>query len=121
MPAHRVTDAAKRDFRLVLRATGERFGMHQRETYKDLIAKAVTMVAADPYRGGSWDRGAVVPGVRAFHLENASGRRGSAAHILYYAVEEPPEGQRRVVILRLLHDGMEPNLHVARTVPDPSP
>lgn len=81
MVAARVTDAAKLDFRTVLRETGERFGTRQRQIYRQLIAQAVKMVASDPWRGGSWDRGGVVPGLRAFHLENAAGRRGAAAHI----------------------------------------
>ncbi len=119
MGAYRVTDAAKQDFRAILKETRERFGTHQRQIYKGLIATAVKMVAADPGRGGSWHRGGIVPGLRAFHLENAAGRRGAAAHTLYFAVEHPPGGSRRVVILRLLHEGMEPNLHIARTnVPD---
>nr|WP_247892877.1 hypothetical protein [Azospirillum baldaniorum] len=50
---------------MVLRETRERFGAQQRDIYKALIAKAVEMVAADPARGGSWDRGRIVPGLRA--------------------------------------------------------
>ncbi len=117
--AYRVTDAAKQDFRTVLRETLERFGTHQREAYKRLIAKAVTMVAEDPGRGGSRDRGTVVPGLRAFHLETAAGRRGAASHFLYYAVERPSDGSTRVVILRLLHESMEPARHLADP-PDPA-
>ncbi|KAA0598492.1 toxin ParE1/3/4 [Azospirillum lipoferum] len=115
MGAYRVTDAAKQDFRAILKETREQFGTHQRQIYKGLIATAVKMVATEPGRGGSWDRGGIVPGLRAFHLENAAGRRGAAAHTLYYAVEHLPAGSPRVVILRLLHEGMEPNLHIART------
>ncbi|PWC86526.1 hypothetical protein TSH100_12175 [Azospirillum sp. TSH100] len=119
MGVYRVTDAAKQDFRAILKETGEQFGTHQRQIHKGLIAAAVKMVATDPGRGGSWDRGGIVPGLHAFHLENAAGKRGAAAHTLYYAVEHPPGGSPRVVILRLLHEGMEPNLHVARTgLPD---
>jgi toxin ParE1/3/4 len=59
-----------------------------------------------------------VPGFRAFHLENAAGRRGSAAHTLYYALEHLPGGSRRVVILRLLYEGMEPRLPIARAIWD---
>ncbi|WP_247883870.1 type II toxin-antitoxin system RelE/ParE family toxin [Azospirillum sp. B21] len=116
--AYRVTDAAKQDFKMVLRETLERFGTHQRETYKRLIAKAVTMIAEDPGRGGSRDRGGVVPGLRAFHLETAAGRRGAAAHMLYYAVERPAGGAARVIVLRLLHENMEPARHF---VPESDP
>lgn len=115
MTAYRVTNAAKLDFRTVLNETREQFGGRQREIYRRLIAKGIEMVAVEPARGGSWDRGGVVPGLRAFHLENAAGRRGAASHTLYYAVERSPAGSPRVVILRLLHESMEPGFHIART------
>lgn len=112
MTAYRVTNAAKLDFKAVLKETREQFGPRQRGVYRRLIAEAVTMAAAEPGRAGSWGRGVVVPGLRAFHLEHAAGKRGAAAHILYYAVERLPGGALRVVILRLLHERMEPKLHV---------
>lgn len=114
MSAYRVTNAAKLDFRAVLKEARDQFGTRQREVYRRLIAKGVTMVAAEAERGGSWDRGGVVPGLRAFHLENAAGKRGAAAHTLYYAVERLPDGSPRVVILRFLHESMDPRLHLAR-------
>ncbi|MCW2247062.1 toxin ParE1/3/4 [Azospirillum fermentarium] len=114
MSAYRVTEAAKQDFRAVLKETAERFGTRQRDIYKALIAKAVTMAAADPARGGSWDRGHIVPGLRALHLETAAGRRGAASHMLYYIVDDPPGGPRCIIILRLLHERMEPDLRLAR-------
>jgi len=110
-----VTDAVKADFRSVLKETRDLFGSHQRATYKQLIVKAVQMVAGEPERAGSWDKGGIVPGLRALHLELAAGRSGAAAHMLYYAVERPAKGPPRVVILRLLHESMEPRLHLART------
>ncbi|KAA0679736.1 type II toxin-antitoxin system RelE/ParE family toxin [Roseomonas genomospecies 6] len=116
MVAYRVTDAAKMDFRMVLRETGERFGAQQRGAYKELIAKAVEMVAEDPDRGGSWDRGRIVPGLRAFHLEQAAGRRGAAAHTLYYTVERLAGEPQGIVILRLLHERMEPDRRIPQSV-----
>lgn len=121
MATYRVTDAAKLDFKAVLKVTGEQFGARQRQVYRRLIAEAVKMVAAEPERGGSWDRGIVVPGLRAFHLEHAAGKRGAAAHMLYYAVERLPDGSPCIVILRLLHESMEPKLHIARTSVDRPP
>ena len=115
MNAYLVTDAAKQDFKTVLKETKDRFGPRQREVYKRHISEGVKMVAEEPARGSSWDRGVVIPGLRAFHLEHAAGKSGAAAHVLYYAVEQLSDGTRRVVILRLLHESMEPRLHVART------
>lgn len=114
MTDYRITHAAIQDFKATLKETQDQFGSRQREIYKKLIATAVKMVAADPGRGGSWDRGRVAPGLRAFHLEHAAGKRGAAAHTLHYAVERAPGGSSRVVILRLLHDTMEPAFHIAR-------
>lgn len=114
MSRYRVTEAAKRDFRMVLRETSEQFGPHQREIAKSLIAKGVDMIAADPERGGSWDRAAILPGLRALHLEHAAGRRGAAAHVLYYIVAPAPDGKPCAIILRLLHESMEPGRHLAR-------
>ena len=120
MTAYLVTNAAKLDFKAVLKETKELFGPRQRVVYKRLISEGVKMVAEEPTRGGSWDRGGVVPGLRAFHLEHAAGKSGAASHMLYYAVERLANGSPRVVILRLLHERMEPRLHVARTnVPRP--
>lgn len=115
MTAYFVTNAAKLDFKSVLRETKELFGPRQRAIYKGLISEAVKMVAEEPARGSSWDRGGVVPGLRAFHLEHAAGKSAAAAHVLYYAIERLANGAQRVVILRLLHEGMEPRLHIART------
>lgn len=112
MVAYRVTDAAKRDFAMVLRETTERYGAQQRDVYKGLIAKAVEMIAEDLARGGSWDRGRIVPGLRAFHLDHAAGRRGAAAHTLYYAVDKRPAEPPVVVVLRLLHERMEPDRRI---------
>ncbi len=114
MTAYLVTDAAKFDFKAVLKETKELFGPRQRAIYKRLISEGVQMIAEEPARGGSWDRGGVVPGLRAFHLEHAAGKSGAASHTLYYAVERLANGAQRVVILRLLHESMEPRLHIAR-------
>ncbi len=114
MAAYLVTSAAKLDFKAVLKETTEMFGPVQRAAYKRLIADGVKMLAATPARGGSWDRGTVMPGLRTFHLEHAAGKSGAAAHMLYYAVERLADGSQRVVILRLLHEAMEPGLHIAR-------
>ncbi|CAO3459865.1 hypothetical protein [Azospirillum largimobile] len=98
---------------MVLKETLERFGTHQRETYKRLIGKTVTMFAEDLGRGGSRDRETVVSGLRAFHLETAAGRRGAASHFLYHVVERPSDGPARVIVLGLLHESMEPARHFA--------
>lgn len=114
MAAYLVTEAAKQDFRAVLKETRDLFGTRQREIYKRLISQGVKLIAEEPKRGSSWDRGTVMPGLRAFHLEHVAGKSGAAAHTLYYAVEEMTGDLQRVIVLRLLHESMEPKLHISR-------
>ena len=70
------------------------------------------MVAADPMRRGSRPRDDVAAGVRSFHIELAARRRGAAAHLLYYAQGQLDDGREGVIILRVLHERMDPGRHI---------
>jgi toxin ParE1/3/4 len=74
------------------------------------------MVCDDPQRPGSIDRSELAPGVRLFHLELAAGRRGGAAHSLYYSTGRLPDGTIGTVVLRVLHERMEPRHKVVRSL-----
>jgi toxin ParE1/3/4 len=69
------------------------------------------MVAREPERPGSRARGELGAGVRSFHIELAARRRGAASHLLYYARELVPDAGG-MVILRLLHEAMEPRRYL---------
>ena len=71
------------------------------------------MVAADPMRRGSRPRDHVAAGVRSFHIELAARRRGAAAHLLYYVQGQLDDGHEGVIILRVLHERMDPARHIA--------
>ncbi len=58
----------------------------------------------------------MIQGLRLLHLELASGRRGGAAHCLYYTIGTMPNGAPGTIILRVLHEGMEPRYKVARSL-----
>lgn len=105
--SYELTLAAERDIRDILAATLTTFGTHQLATYSALIERGLELVGAEPERAGSLDRSAIAPGVRLFHLELAAGRRG-AAHCLYYTTGKLSSGEVGVIVLRVLHEGMEP-------------
>jgi toxin ParE1/3/4 len=107
-PRYRLTEVADEDIENILRQSARQFGPLQRDKYASLIEKALDMVAVDPERPGSRDRSDLAHGLRSFRLELAAGRRGAASHALYYLRDE----QEGLIIVRVLHDAMEPALHI---------
>lgn len=117
MLQYRFTTPARDDITDILRWSEERFGEAARERYAALIATAVRDVAAAPEGAGSADRSELGEGVRSWHLrqsrDHASGpmvRR--PRHVVFYAVDEGV-----VLIVRILHDAMEPSQHVGPARP----
>lgn len=111
-----VTQAAARDIRDVLREALRTFGTHQLSRYAEIIDRGTDMVAADPGRPGSFDRSEIAPGVTLLHLEHAASRRGAAAPCLYYTTGRLSDGSIGTLILRLLHERMEPRYRVVRSL-----
>ncbi|MBP2233064.1 toxin ParE1/3/4 [Azospirillum agricola] len=112
MTPYRLTRLAERDVTDILRESARRFGPLQRDRYAALIERAVLMVADRPERPGSRPRDELAEGVRSFHVELAAGRRGAASHTLYYVPGSSIGLADAVLILRVLHDAMEPGLHL---------
>jgi toxin ParE1/3/4 len=110
---YRLTEAAAADVRSILEASARQFGPIQRELYAKLIEKAAEMVAETPARPGSRKRYDIAEGVRSFHVEHAASRRGAAVHMLYYVTEFLEDALDSVVILRVLHERMEPAIHMS--------
>lgn len=106
-PRYRLTRLAERDLVDILRETGRQFGPLQQQGYADIIERAARMVAEQPDRPASRPRPDLAEGVRSFHLEQAAGRLGAAAHVLYY-IHDAEEG---VIIVRILHERMDPVRH----------
>ena len=105
---------ARRDLATILRESERRFGLLQQERYATLIQSAMERVAADPGGIGSKSREDILSGLRSFHIGFAARRHGAASHALYYEERTSPDGRPMVVILRILHDHMDPELHVSR-------
>ncbi|MBK1842195.1 type II toxin-antitoxin system RelE/ParE family toxin [Azospirillum sp. YIM B02556] len=114
--SHLLTGPAERDILEILRTTRTRFGTVQLRIYAALIDKGILMVAQDPDRPGMLPRPELGPDVRMLHLELAAGRRGAAAHCLYYTTGRLPDGTIGTIILRVLHEGMEPRRKVGRSL-----
>ncbi|PKR87423.1 type II toxin-antitoxin system RelE/ParE family toxin [Pleomorphomonas diazotrophica] len=95
------------------------FGTHQLAAYAAIIEKGIGMVGEEPERVGSIDRSSIAPDVRLFHLELAAGRRGAAAHCLYCTTGRLANGEAGVIILRVLHEGMEPRGKLLRALGRP--
>lgn len=70
------------------------------------------LIGEAPERPGSRTRDELAPGVRSFHVELAARRRGAAAHVLYYLVRQQAGGGAEVLILRVLHERMDPTRHL---------
>jgi toxin ParE1/3/4 len=111
-PCYRLTRAAAEDIAGILRHTLQRFGLRQHRAYERLLVRAAVMIAEQPFRPASRDRGDLLPGLRSFHLGHAARRRGATAHLLLYRVDR---SEPRVLILRVLHEAMDPARHLADT------
>jgi toxin ParE1/3/4 len=111
-----LTEPAALDIRDILRETLKSFGASQLAAYEGIIARGIDMIADDPERPGSVDRSELAPGVRFLHLELAAGRRGGAAHGLYYSTGRLSDGSIGTIILRVLHEHMEPRYRVVRSL-----
>jgi toxin ParE1/3/4 len=97
----------------ILGYSTSRFGAQQRNRYAELIDKAAAMLADDPARPGSRSRDDLAPGVRSFPVERAARRRGAATHVLFYIVERhDPDGGADILVLRVLHERMDPTRHL---------
>lgn len=105
---HRLTQRADDDLKHLLQETLRAFGPRQTRIYAALIDRAIGLIADEPERPSSKDRSDLVAGVRSFHIALASGRKRSASHVLYFTVMDRVEFGSEVVILRVLHERMEP-------------
>lgn len=78
------------------------------EAYAAIIDRALSMIGRDPNRPGSADRTTLLPALRSFHLLLATRRRRGAAHCLYYLPRRRIGDRDRVVVVRVLHERMDP-------------
>jgi toxin ParE1/3/4 len=103
---------ARRDLAAILTESSRRFGPLQQERYALLLGTAIERVADNPQCVGSKARDDILEGLRSFHIGTAARRQGAASHVLFYERRTNAEGAAFVVILRILHDHMDPDLHI---------
>ncbi|MFY8152669.1 MAG: type II toxin-antitoxin system RelE/ParE family toxin [Hyphomicrobiales bacterium] len=107
----RYTTAASADIERITEDTLERFGEQQARRYAQMIDRAVDLVADDPERPAARRHAELGQGVRSLHVAFAGPRAGAASHIVFYRTEQRDRGQA-VVVLRVLHERMDPALHL---------
>ncbi|NNM74712.1 type II toxin-antitoxin system RelE/ParE family toxin [Enterovirga sp. DB1703] len=91
-----------------MRSTFDLFGPRQVATYTELIEAAICDLAVDPERIGSRPRPELGRAMRSLHLSHVAGRQRGARHEIYYRVQAAKGGQPELVIMRILHDAMDP-------------
>jgi len=111
---YQLAEAARDDVKDILTRTARRFGPLQRRRYNQLVETAAMMIADQPMRPGSRQREELGPGIRSFHVELASRRAAAAAHVLYYVQGTLDDGRDGVIILRVLHERMDPTRHIGQ-------
>ena len=108
MTGVRLTREAERDLAEIARYTVQTFGADQAMRYAALVERALVLLVDNPLRPASRERDELRPGVRSLHLSRAAARRHATSHILYYHLATGGDGAQDVVILRVLHERMEP-------------
>jgi toxin ParE1/3/4 len=113
MARYRLSGPARADLAHILTTSAELWGQEGRRRYTALLAAAMRQAANDPSGRTTRDRGELLAGLRSLHLrhvriENPSARVKRPVHILYYR----PAELGWIEIIRVLHDRMEPSLHL---------
>lgn len=106
----RISSPASRDLKHILEVSLDRWGKVARDRYAALLAAALKAIAGDPHGRATRDRAQLVAGVRSLHLRNVrgAGRVRDPVHVVFFRLHEDV-----VEIVRVLHERMEPALHLA--------
>jgi toxin ParE1/3/4 len=117
MARYRLSEPAKADIAAILTRSEELHGREARIRYRACITAAMRRVAVDPEGRSTVDRAELVPGIRSFHIRHSRDESREApvanpVHVIFYRVMQPGV----VEIVRVLHDRMEPRLHIGHDV-----
>jgi toxin ParE1/3/4 len=116
---YRLSEPAKADIAAILRRSEELHGSAARVRYRACLTAAMRRVAADPEGRSTVDRAELDPGIRSFHIRHRSDESREVpvvnpGHVLFYRMRQPGG----VEIVRVLHDRMEPRLHIGAGADD---
>ncbi|HVZ43679.1 MAG TPA: type II toxin-antitoxin system RelE/ParE family toxin [Ramlibacter sp.] len=103
----RLTEIAESDFREIVGWSRDRFGAGQARVYATTLALCVDALRAGPVQPGVRSRDEIAKGLLSLHVAR-KGRRGR--HLLMFRLA--PGEDRTLEVLRVLHDSMDPGLHL---------
>ncbi|MBI4753873.1 MAG: type II toxin-antitoxin system RelE/ParE family toxin [Betaproteobacteria bacterium] len=104
----RLSAAAERDYREILRWTAETFGRRQANTYARTLSNALRDLALGPSIRGARPREDVGAGIHTLHVAR-EGRKGR--HLVVFRANAS-SGEQVIDVLRLLHDCMDLPRHL---------
>jgi len=106
-----LTPDAERDFADILRWTWREFGRQQAQAYRITLRKALEALESGPNTIGAKKRDDLAPGIHTLHVAR-NGRKGR--HFIVFRIAADPQTiDQTIDVLRLLHDSMDLNAHLA--------
>lgn len=104
----RLADAAERDFRDIYAWTADQFGADQAEVYADALSLTIDALRTGPRIIGAKMRDDVATGLCSLPVKVK--RRRGRHHVFFRVAEQT----REIVVLRILHDAMDPARHIGQ-------
>lgn len=104
----RLTAAAERDYRQILRWTIAQFGGVQAPIYAATLSAALEALADGPTVAGARSRNEIAPGLFTLHVARR-GRKGR--HFVVFRISSGP-GDKVIEVLRVLHESMDLQRHL---------
>lgn len=119
MARFRLTGPARADLSAILRTSEAGWGEAGRRRYASLLERAFQTIARDPAGPLTRIRADVLPEIRSLHVRHAGRDPGVKApvHVIYFRVAR----SGMIEVIRVLHERMEPGLHVAPLRPKRHP
>lgn len=113
MATYRLSGAARADIIEILRASRAQFGSAAQKRYRSLLLASFKTIASNPLGPLVRDRSDLSRGVHSFHIRHTRGKTDDQrvtmpSHLIFYRLE----GTETIVILRILHERMDPEAHV---------
>jgi toxin ParE1/3/4 len=105
----RLTASAEADFRDIIAWTAEEFGNRQAGIYAETLSAAIDSLLAGPTVVGARQRPEIGKGLFTLHVAR---RDHKGRHFVLFRAKTK---EQVVEVLRLLHDAMDPKLHVPDT------
>lgn len=114
MARFRISAPARGDLEQILATSLERWGEVGQRRYAALLAASMRAIARDPEGLATRPRAELSTGMRSMHLRQGRGARGvkEPVHVIFYRMAADV-----IEVVRVLHERMEPTLHLATRKP----